>query len=59
MKKGPGENSPTAATSNADAENAHRPLKRDLKAETFPNDADANAKLERPRRKGYELPSVA
>ena len=35
-----------------------RTLRWDPKAERFPDDAAANALLERPRRKGYELPRV-
>jgi hypothetical protein len=35
-----------------------RTLQWDPKSERFPNDAAANALLERPRRKGYELPRV-
>ncbi len=35
-----------------------RKLKWDPKAEQFVGDAEANKKLSRPRRKGYELPSV-
>jgi len=35
-----------------------RTLQWDPKAERFPNDAEANSLLERPRRKGYELPRV-
>jgi len=33
-----------------------RPLRWDPKSERFTNDADANALLDRPRRKGFELP---
>jgi len=35
-----------------------RKLKWDPQAERFVDDAEANAKLSRPRRKGYELPDV-
>lgn len=35
-----------------------RRLRWDPKTETFPGDAEANAYLLRPRRKGYELPNV-
>jgi len=35
-----------------------RPLRWDPKAEKFIGDDEANAKLARPRRKGYELPEV-
>jgi len=35
-----------------------RPLKWDPKSETFEGDAAANALLDRPRRTGFELPSV-
>lgn len=35
-----------------------RNLKWDPKAETFPDDAEANKLLTRPRRKGFELPSA-
>lgn len=35
-----------------------RKLKWDPKAERFADDAEANALLRRPRRKGYELPVV-
>jgi hypothetical protein len=33
-----------------------RKLRWDPKTETFPGDAEANALVDRPRRKGYELP---
>jgi predicted dehydrogenase len=36
-----------------------RPLQWDPKAEKFVGDAQANALLSRPRRKGYELPKVS
>jgi predicted dehydrogenase len=35
-----------------------RPLKWDPERETFPGDAEANAYLDRPRRKGWELPKL-
>ena len=35
-----------------------RPLKWDPEKETFPGDAEANALIDRVRRKGYELPTV-
>lgn len=35
-----------------------RRLKWDPKTETFPDDAEANSLLSRPRRKGFELPTV-
>lgn len=35
-----------------------RRLRWDPKSETFPGDEDANSLLDRPRRKGYELPEV-
>jgi hypothetical protein len=35
-----------------------RRLKWDPVAETFPDDAEASKLLDRPRRKGYELPEV-
>ncbi len=35
-----------------------RPLRWDPDAETFPGDEEANQLLDRPRRAGYELPSV-
>jgi len=37
---------------------AGRRLKWDPQTETFPDDSDANVFLDRPRRKGYELPAV-
>ena len=40
------------------ARECNRTLQWDPKAETFPHDAEANGKLERVRRKGYELPKV-
>ncbi len=36
----------------------NRRLKWDPDTETFPNDAEANAFVDRPRRKGYELPNA-
>ncbi len=36
-----------------------RKLQWDPKTETFPNDAEANSMVIRPRRAGYELPSVS
>jgi hypothetical protein len=36
----------------------NRRLKWDPVAEQFPGDAEANALVDRPRRKGYELPKV-
>jgi len=36
-----------------------RRLKWDPQTETFPDDEEANALLDRPRRKGWELPEVA
>ena len=36
----------------------NRRLRWDPTTETFPDDAEANALLERPRRKGWELPKV-
>ena len=36
-----------------------RKLRWDPKTETFPGDDEANAYLDRPRRKGYELPDPA
>ena len=36
-----------------------RPLKWDPEAETFPGDDEANALLDRPRRKGWELPELS
>jgi predicted dehydrogenase len=36
----------------------NRRLKWDPASETFPGDAEANAMVNRPRRKGYELPKV-
>ncbi|HYW79580.1 MAG TPA: Gfo/Idh/MocA family oxidoreductase [Thermoguttaceae bacterium] len=36
-----------------------RPLRFDPDAETFPGDEEANAYLDRPRRKGWELPELA
>lgn len=36
-----------------------RPLRFDPDAETFPGDAEANTYLDRPRRKGWELPELA
>jgi hypothetical protein len=35
-----------------------RPLRWDPAAETFPGDDEANALLDRPRRKGFELPTI-
>ena len=35
-----------------------RPLKWDPEAETFPGDDEANALLDRPRRRGWELPEL-
>ncbi|MEM7811972.1 MAG: Gfo/Idh/MocA family oxidoreductase [Planctomycetota bacterium] len=35
-----------------------RPLRWDPDREVFPGDAEANAKLDRPRRKGWELPEI-
>jgi len=35
-----------------------RKLRWDPKAEKFIGDDEANAKLSRPRRKGYELPRI-
>lgn len=35
-----------------------RPLRWDPVKETFPDDAEANALLDRPRRQGYELPRL-
>lgn len=35
-----------------------RPLKWDPETETFPDDAEANALLDRPRRNGWELPKL-
>jgi len=35
-----------------------RPLRWDPESETFPGDEEANSFLDRPRRKGYELPEV-
>jgi hypothetical protein len=34
----------------------NRRLKCDPDTETFPGDVEANAFVDRPRRKGYELP---
>ncbi|NLX13700.1 MAG: Gfo/Idh/MocA family oxidoreductase [Phycisphaerales bacterium] len=36
-----------------------RPLKWDPAKEIFPDDAEANTYLDRPRRKGWELPKIA
>lgn len=36
-----------------------RPLRFDPDAETFPGDAEANTYLDRPRRKGWQLPELA
>ena len=36
-----------------------RPLKWDPEAETVPGDDEANALLDRPRRKGWELPELS
>ena len=36
----------------------NRRLKWDPDTETFPGDAEANAFVDRPRRKGYELPNA-
>jgi hypothetical protein len=36
----------------------NRRLKWDPDTETFPGDSEANAFVDRPRRKGYELPQV-
>ena len=36
----------------------NRRLKWDPDTETFPDDAEANAFVDRPRRRGYELPQV-
>ena len=33
-----------------------RPLRWDPKSETFPDDGEANTYVDRPRRKGWELP---
>jgi predicted dehydrogenase len=40
------------------ARELHRPLKWDPVKETFVGDAEANRKLERPRREGFHLPVV-
>ena len=36
-----------------------RKLRWDPEKELFPDDEEANRKLDRPRRKGYELPDLA
>ncbi len=41
------------------AERLGRPLKWDPKAEKITNDAEAATRQDRPRRKGYELPTIA